>query len=776
MKRLAPRTCACSLITTLAFTVTVHAQQREAIENITVWAQKRESVLSDVPLSLTVVTKDDLSSGGLNQLVDVAERLPTLDLQQTASPTTTTLRIRRIGALGNIPTFEPAVGFFVDGAYRSRSVLATSDLVDVQRIEVLNGPQSTYYGRSASAGVISLYTQPPGDAFTVQTEVTTGTLSTAGSPSLMRLKLGVSGPLTSKLGMGLAASYVEHGHTIENALPGAPNGNNDRRVAARGQMKLSINDRADLRLIAGYARERDDQGELDVYLAPNSRSRAVADALSASGFSSGCSDNEPANRTTCSVATNKLDLEAFDATLLGDFQLANGWQLQSITSFDSYTALRDDSDAMQLFTPVLFFDDSEEGQSLQQELRLSSSAGPISWLVSIYGYRNEYDRGKDGDRPMFGATGPAAYAPIWTSTLGGIPLALPDQLALHDSALDTRYISTFGSARWSLTPRLSIEAGLRWHKESKDATINNSVTVPGPSLLSVVLAPAFSPNGQPVNGSATRETDALTWRVTPQLRINDSMMAYLVVGSGLKSGGFNTGFGNAPLSAREFDDERSLNYELGLRASSTDGRVRLSAAAFYTEYDDYQDAAFVSAQFSVGNVDTLRSRGFEIEGDVLLGDRWRVDAAVSLADVVYVKNTTGMCYPGRMPDGSAPRSCDLSGEHPINAPPWSTHVGVQYEYPTTWGRVSARVDWDWTDRRNTSFSVDPRLSQSSYHDIGLRAGLNFGDAYELVLWTENVLNETVTYGDVVLNFFNDASYQSQFARPRSYGVTLRARF
>lgn len=317
---------------------------------------------------------------------------------------------------------------------------------------------------------------------------------------------------------------------------------------------------------------------------------------------------------------------------------------------------------------------------------------------------------------------------------------------------------------------------MRWQREDKDAAINNSVTIPGASLISTTLTPTVSPSGEPVNGTLARSSDDVTWSLTPQYRFSDALMSYLTIARGTKSGGFNTGFGNLPLAAREFADERIRHYELGMRGTHAGGRSRFSAAAFYTEYRDYQDAAFVSAQFSVGNADLAISRGVELEGAVVLTPGFTADFAISAVDFAYATNTTGACYPGRIPDGTAPRSCDLSGEHPIDAPVWSTHVGLLSEHPVSWGELYARIDWSWLDRYNTSFSADPRLVQKEHSDVGLRIGARIGTSYEIVLWGENLLDEDVTVIDAVLSLFNDASYQSFMAQPRRYGATLRLRF
>ena len=390
---------------------------------------------------------------------------------------------------------------------------------------------------------------------------------------------------------------------------------------------------------------------------------------------------------------------------------------------------------------MLFYHDSEQGTSVQQELRLASAdTARLVWLAGLSYYANEYRRGKGGERPMFGPNGSLAFIPLWQSVLR-IPLALPGQLGIHDSGVDTDYYSAFGQVTWAFGDHLSVTGNLRWQTEEKQASINNSVTLPGVSLISSVLTPSVSPNGAPVNGTVSRNTDYVTWSLTPQYRINEDLMTYLTVARGGKSGGFNTGFGNAPLSAREFGDETIDHFEIGARASFADGRVRGRVAAFHTEYHDYQDAAFVSAQFSVGNADRVELEGAELEGSAILGAGTTLNLAVSFADLTYAANTTGVCYPGRVPDGSVPRSCDLTGEHPIDAPPWMINAALQHEQPVSWGELFARIDVSWNDQYNTSFSADPRLIQKPRFDVGMRLGARISDRYECMLWVDNLLDE-----------------------------------
>lgn len=752
------------------------AQERTELESVTVWALKRPEPLQTVPLSVSTLTGEQLASAGVGDLQGVAELTPSFDMQRSVSAVTTTLRIRRVGNLGNIPTFEPAVGLFVDGALRSRSLLGIADLLDVERVEVLNGPQGGLYGKNVSAGVVAIYTRPPGATATGYAEASAGSIDSPRSASLGTLRVAASGPLTRTLGAGFGAAWSTHEHTLVNALPDGRDGNDQSRTSVRGQLSWQPHDRLDVRLIAGHVREHDDQGESDVYLVPGARSTAIAAALQQIGGLP-CATNAPHDRTTCSVATNRLELDASDVTLTGQYRLGNGWQLASTTGWDRYTDRRDEDDLVQLYTPLLFFHDSEQGTTLQQELRLESADGArVHWLAGVFYYRNDYRRGSDGERPMFGPNGPAAFSALWPTVLGGLPLALPGQEGTMDSRLITDYYSAFGHITLPLTARLSVAAALRWQAEDKRGSIDNAVTLPGASVISRVLTPSTAPGGAPINGDMRRSTDYVTWSITPQFQFNERTMSYLTVARGGKSGGFNPGFGNAPLSAREFEDESIDHYELGARVTLMNERMHLSTAAFLTRYRDYQDAAFISSQFTVGNVDRAELRGMEFDARALLGPHTVAHLGISLADLTYREHTTGMCYPGRVPDGSLPNSCDLSGEHPVDAPEWEIAAGLEHTLPTHWGRWFGRLDWSWTDEYNTSFSADPRLVQNDHHNIALRLGAGIGDLIDVTLWGENLLDEQVVYFDSVLNLFNDASYQSFLAEPRTWGVTVRARF
>ena len=754
------------------------------LDEMIVTAQKREQSLQDVPLAVSALSGAALADAGIQNMNDISRQVPVLEVQSSTSPAATNFRIRRVGNLGNIPTFEPAVGVFIDGAFRSRAVFGASELFDIERIEILRGPQSTLYGKNTTAGVIGIYTRAPSEELTGGGELSVGNVEGgAGDALSTQFKGGISGPLTDTLRASLTGSYANADETMGEAVTnGGEDGNDADRYSVRGQLSWDATDALNLRLIAGTVQEDDKQTTPDIYFDPKGPlATSVLPLWQRAGISDTCASNDAHDRETCHTRAVITESESNEVTLLGTYELVNGWTVNSITSWDNYRFEGSNNDVAQMMAPLLILQDTQETESWQQELRLNSAGGEtVDWLGGVFWYTNEFERGDGGDRPFFlGDTlsaNPvvAAVNQQLLRTPFPLPVAAPGQIGYHDSTLDTDYIGVFGQATWNITDAFALTGGLRWQQEDKEADIRQWVNNPAPSLISLVLSPpAVSAQG------LERDTDEVTWSLTPQWTISEEAMLYVTAAHGFKSGGFNTGFGRLPIAGREFADEDIMHYEAGLKLELLEGRMRVAASTFFTEYDEYQDAAFVGGQFTVGNAEQAELKGAELEGTLLLSDTLTTDFSISYADFSYEKNTRGQCYPGRAPDSTtSPGSCDLSGEHPVNAPEWKTHLGLQYETPVSWGDVYARADWSWTDEYNTSFSADPRLVQDAYSWVNLRAGTRWS-AYEVVLWVDNATDETVANLEPVVNIYaagTDGSYQSFLQAPRSYGVTFRVEY
>jgi outer membrane receptor protein involved in Fe transport len=733
-------------------------------------------------MAVSAISGAALDDAGVQTIADLSRLVPSLEVQSTTSTTSANFRIRRVGNLGNIPDFEPAVGVFLDGAFRARSIFGMGELFDVDRVEVLRGPQSTLYGKNVTGGVIAIYTAPPADAFEWRGEVTAGNMEGASDANMYNFKGGISGPLTDRIGGSLGVSYSYHDKLQEQALTGGASDANEReRYSVRGQLRWDASDNLSLRAILGTVQQDDnDSYSNDYFYDPQGYiANDVLPAYQAFGVSDTCTDNDPNNRVGCNRVPTTSDLDANEATLLVNYVMDNGWSIDSITSYDDYKFKGTQDDAAQVMAPLLKYHDTQEGEAWQQELRLTSAGGEtVDWMGGLFYYHSEFKRGDEGDRatfiwdsmsdhPIVGAVNQAVLgAPI------PIPFATQGQIGYLDGKQDTDYYAIYGQATWNVSEKFSVTAGARWQKEEKDAQVIQWVNDPSPSIISILLSPA-----EVSADNLDRDTDELTWSVTPQYFLGDDTMVFLTVAHGFKSGGFNTGFGGVAIEDREFDDEDIMHYEAGVKTELMEGNLRLAASTFYTEYDDYQDAAFVGGQFTVGNAEKVELKGVELEGTALLTDRLTADFAISYASLEYDENTSGQCYPGRLPDSeSSPGACDLSGENPINAPEWKSHLGLTYEQPVSWGEAYARVDWSWTDEYNTSFSADPRLVQDSYSWINARIGTRW-NSLEFVLWGDNLTDEDVVSVDAVANIYaGDGSYQSFMMPPRSYGVTVRANY
>jgi outer membrane receptor protein involved in Fe transport len=747
--------------------------EEPALDEVVVTSQKRAQSIQDVPISVSVLGASALADAGVNDIYDVTREIPTLEVQNSTGSGTVNFRLRRVGNLGNIPTFEPAVGLFVDGAFRSRSFFGSGELLDLDRIEVLNGPQSTLYGKNTTAGVISMFSRAPGSTTRVETEATVGKMDSPSHPLLGGAKVSLSGPLADGWNGSLAGGWSGQNYLLAPSFAGGPEQNAVSRYSVRAQLSHT-GESSDLRLIVEQLGDNNRNGSpTATTFVPGSPVAKLHNLLVAQGLAPACTGAEPRDYGNCLFQGVQTNLSATDATLLYDYHFANKLTLSSVTSWDQYQYLGAQQDAMQLGAPVIGYLDQQRGHSIQQELRLTSPGHEtVDWLAGAFYYHNDLLRGDPTVPTFYGEK--LASAAFWKPILQQLikaPLlvAAPGQESFVDSNLATNYIGVFGQAVWNVG-RFHLNAGLRWQDEKKDATLDQFQNIPAPSLMTLVINSTIPPT------DLSRSASKVTYSVTPQVDLGADTMAYATAARGFKSGGYNTGFGRLPASQREFGDETVYDYELGIKTTLLKRRLQLHAALFDTTYDNYQDAAFIGAQFTVGNAQKATDRGAELGLDALLTDTITSNLDVSYADFKYATYTDGVCYPGRTPDGSVTGTCNLSGQHPINAPPLKVSFGIEDRVPVSFGDLFGRLSADWTDRYNTSFSADPRLKQDPYTWMNLRLGADVGHT-QITFWMENLLDKRVGNVDALLNLFsNDPSTQTFMQPPRSYGVTLRMKF
>jgi iron complex outermembrane recepter protein len=765
------------------------------VADVVVTVNKRPQLLQSVPATATAVTSTTLNQAGVIDMRGISTLVPSLSIIQTVGPVNQSYRIRGMGSDPNIPTFEPDVALFVDGVYMPRSGLGVDDLTDVARVEVLEGPQSTLYGKNATAGVINVVTKAPSHTFQGHIEASYSDLDSSLQASVFRVAASVSGPINDSIRFRLGGVTYNQGDSYKNLEPGAPNANNLNRFSARGEVDIDLAANTDIDISYAhseiYNTRAGDADNLYYTFPPAANNAFRLDTLLGPHFGIPlCPDNNPNDRVICTTSPwqNSAQSDIASATLnskVGDNTLT------AITAFSDY-AVRDQNalDVAQVLLPIVTFDDHQRGSVFSQEVRLASpTGGKLEWIAGGYYEHSNFLRG--GGAPTFVLGAAAPFVPL-PAPLSAFKVGQPGDEGFLDSKEADDYGALFGQLTYHFNDRFTLIGGLRDQIDAKRASIENSyVNSPatpiltqacGPlpiNLLTVSLTPTVTAScpRAAVNGVFSHQTNYVSWNVTGQFQATAKTMAYLTVSQGGKAFGYNIGYGSTPASQREFTNETVTNYEVGLKSTLLDGRAQFSLAAFYTEERDYQNAGFVGLQFQVDNAQLVTIKGFEANGAFVLGHGFTADGGLTYVDAVYNKYTNGSCYFGKTANNGH-GGCNLSGMGLPQTPQWRVHASLQYTHPTPMGQLYGRADWTWQSSMLADTNLDPRSLQPAYSLVNLRLGVRFDDGLDVSLWGNNVFNTTYSQADYVSNLFgaNDPAFQRYLGRPAEYGVTVKKNF
>jgi outer membrane receptor protein involved in Fe transport len=735
------------------------------LEEIVVTAQKREQNLLDVPLAVSAISGQTLEATGIESVADFEFLLPALVVAENSGGAlvSTALVTRGIGVNGNIPYFEPSTALFIDGAYRSRSSLGLGDLVSIDRVEYLRGPQSTLHGRNASAGVLSVYTSRPRDEWGGFVELTGEIEDVGEEPFGLSLRGEFSGPITDTLKAGISGTYRDVDDLFEvtgSEEVDSVNGREDYSV--RGQIELVPSDAVNLRVTGGVTNREVNGPATELLFAPDAFTglfpllEGVNDGLRArqAGVDLGPDANAlfdlllglgvvptPEGITVTpphnAIWDRKIHLdgrkfgylEGDDVTADLAITFANGWVLNSITSFNQYDAF-DSQDIDQLTMPIGRFEEKQDGEAFSQELRLSSPAGegPVDWILGAFFLKDEMRRQVEFQ------LGP--NAPILGVGING-------DTGRFNGGLDTDSFSVFGQINWRATDRLEVAIGARWIDEEKDGfKINSSYNGDGPA------SPVFQGGGfaaifDPADsGDSSLSTSDTSYSLTLNYKPTDSMLLYGLYSRGFKSGGFNVVWG--PIGPGEpgfnFGDETVDLFEAGLKGTFLDGRVQASVSAFHQTHDDYQTAAFIGTIFNLSNAEEARTQGVELDVAWAASGSWLFSLNAALTDAQYETFTRGPCHALATPDANG--FCDQSGDQLPFVAEWTANVGTEYRTPLANGTLRLRADVAMSDDYNPDLVLAPFLEQDGYTRVSLRAGWD-NERFGLTAFVNNMTDEEI---------------------------------
>ncbi len=717
------------------------------LEEVIVTAQKRSESLQDVPVAVTAFSADTIQEAGISDTSDLAVMTPSLHANSTASPFTTRLTIRGIGTSQTDPALEPSVGLFVDGVFLGRTGLGTSDLTDIERIEVLQGPQGTLYGKNTNAGAISIITKRPNiEEFEGYVE------ASVGNYSMGKLTATASGPLGDTVAYRLSGNVHQRDGYYDNAGVGMDDQDDADDWNVQGKLLWEPNDRLSVLLSAAHV-ERD----TTCCGADSTQGDAVQEELARQGLAP--DKNDPYDYKVATDQEDTFSMESDQVSLHIDYDL--GWgSITSITAWNDYNfTVSVDADRTQLDVLNNSTDAYNEGDSLSQELRLDSSFGDnIDYMVGLFYYEQTTQAGDKSPTTTIGEDFITIVdqqdLPFPFPTIGLI--AQPGDYLFGENTWDNETIAVFGQATWHLGERWHLTGGLRWTDEERKADLFGDSVSTAPLAPNISLWRILSP---PIDAKFDRTSENVDWLAKVAYDIGDSSMIYASAGTATKSGNF-TGAGGAP-DEREFDDEDTISYELGLKSTLLDSRMRLNAAAFYTEIEEYQ----FQQQLPSG-IGTFVSTAAEVETS-------GIDIQLEALPLPNLTLTAGLLYMHEYEVTAGPNKGDAL---PFTAD-FSGNLGATLVFPLADGGVYLRADYIFMDDHATNVSPEADLRAQDIQDrelLNARIGWR-NDNWNISVWGKNLTDDE--YAVQTTNTFGFTGADFYFlAPPRTYGATLRYDF
>lgn len=648
---------------------------------VTVTARRQEETLFTVPGQVSAFGSDTLVEDIAAENISALQgNVPNLNIVQgRGSSSSANIYIRGIGQPDALATFDPAVGVYVDDVYISRIRGALFDVYDVERIEVLRGPQGTLYGKNTNGGAIKIVTRKPGD------EVEAFGKLSYGSYNAVEASASVSGPLVKDtLGAGLTVYRGTRDGYVED-----PQGDfeyNDKDTwATRGTLMWTPSSDLEVVVNADYTEETPSltvgqpQSLLfAVDLAPPTPAEAVVPLFVPSGESFDYLTSTGLVRAGGTDLENSNELTHAGIGVTATYDLNAAWTLKSITAHRDldYTDFIDiDATPLELGDVLV---DVDQDQTSQEFQLLYDNGGAFRGVGGIF-WLNENV-----------ASFQQAYADDFL-LLGGVPLPftrdIEDNLNLHSWAAFTNLV-------YDVNERLSLTGGLRYTYELKTYGRGTFTT----------LAPT------PFTFSDSESWSDVSPLVSVDYQFDDTTFGYAKVAKGFKSGGFN-GRANTPGLDEPYDPETVWSYEVGARKSSADGRFNVSGAVFYNDYKDFQARTARATgpgefEFPVLNAGELEIYGAELEAQALIGDALTLDAQIGYLSAEYTEFI----------DASAPTGDRADTDEPAFAPDWTARFGAAYRFDLG-ARGAVTLGGDANYRGEHALAVDqqvPEVFQDSY--------------------------------------------------------------
>ena len=753
----------------------------DKLDVVTVTARRREERVHDVPLSVSVLDPTRLDRSGAVNLQQASAMVPSL-YYNSANPRNTAYTIRGLGSntlsiSAANDGIEPGVGLYVDEVYHARPASAAFDFTDIERIEVLRGPQGTLFGKNTTAGAIHILSRRPSFQHQADAQLTAGDLG------LLQAKGSITGPVTDSVAGRLAVQHTRRDGTIRNARTGEDL-NALGNLAVRGQLLYAPRGGLSLRLIADRA-DVDAACCTQVFLRVGQSRRSPSRQFSALAAGIGYSppSMDAHDRLSDIDAPSRVDTRQGGVSLIAEADLRGG-TLTSVTAWRYWGwDVANDRDYTGIPIQLVQRIPSRQDQ-YSQELRFRSDReGRFDEVVGLYAFKQRIKA-----RPT-SVYGPAAA--YWLLDPANFRVPLPGDLLdgygqSGESRFAMRSYAVFGEIGWQASPTLRTSFGLRYTYEDKVGAyatqVSGGPTLTGlPTTTIAELIRARLSILRPQSYTAADAGGSVSGRASAAWRLSDHAMTYLSLSRGHKSGGLN--MSGLPLDAANqpalrtavIGEERNTTVEVGFKGRSGSGRSSLELSAFRTVVEDHQANIVSNIETAAlrsypSNIPEVRVQGIEADLTVAAGPGLTLRLSAAYADGRNTDYPSGPC-PLELQTASTV-ACDLTGARLAGLSRWSGSLGIEYRRPLGRGDMTLGLA---SSARSGYFS-DTSASRYTWIDghavsdlsVGYRAASGWGiDVFARNVFGEDYINAlTIQTG-------NSGLILGQPADPRIVGVTLR---
>ena len=771
---------------------------------IIVTAQKRAESIQDVPVAVSVISGDALERQGGVNIENAQYLVPSLNFRKSGTALNQSLYLRGVGTTTFSIGGEPSVGTVLDGVVLARSGEAFSDLVDIERIEVLRGPQGTLFGKNASAGVINIVSRRPSDSFGASVE---GGFF-FGNGKEYRVRAGVDVPLSEKIGSRFTGFYAKwDGNIVNETLNRRVNGY--ERYGFRGIVEARPSEMVTLTLIGDWRKSNDDCcAEVIGSPARNADNSTFATFTARAVTALPPALGDRTRRVRQNLLTQALE-KAWGVSLQADFETNDGPTVTSITAYRKYDS-NEVRDGDFLSTPYVGIAQSHDfgpqtGSTFTQELRLTSPNNQfLEYVAGLYYYNADQERTftrsniacSASTLPIQGVLTPCSTA------LGASTLTFPLGTANFGSTF--KNMAAFGQSSLNFTDRFRAIIGLRYTHDQLNGFMIRTTPVPGASnavfdqgvynefirQIGLGATPAAAQaaavllsNGRPFRQKTTNNN--VSGKAGLQYDVSDDVMAYATYSRGYKGPGLNIFFNLNSNGTPPLEDETGDSFEGGLKTSLLDGAMTFNVAAYYAKYKNFQanNPDFVLGQrvTRFTNAGTVSTRGIEMDVLYRPSDEFTLSGGIAYTDakVDLFRLPPGAPITDQIPSGTvlpfSPKfKSSLGANYTIRTGGFADiELGAQGSYQSS--QLSLLV-------ANPLIRGNSRIKSYGLLDLSI-ALLGADDAFRISFLAKNVLNTSFAASIVdggPLSAGNTGSSSYRFIIPREadryFGINAKVNF